>query len=305
MPDLRALELLDAIARTASITLAAGELGVTQQAASLRLRRLEQRLGRQLVIRASRSSELTEYGTALLTIARPVLGAALAMDGELAGLLLAERPLTVAASLTVAEYFLPQWILTFARNGNDPRSVRSRATNTREVVRMVSESEADLGFVEGNEPPQGLRYQDLAQDELAVYVAPTHRWAALGHISSWTLAGTPLVTREQGSGCRAVLHAALLQHGVERSEFAAPLLELPSNIAVLQAAVATVAPAVISTRPAEPYVQDGRLVRVRVDHVTFHRQLGAVWKRGELPASHAARELLHAAMHAVRADQRG
>lgn len=295
LPDLRALELLEAIARTGSITLAAGELGVTQQAASLRLRRLEQRIGRELVIRASRSSHLTADGLALLGIAQPVLLAAAEMDAALDRLLDAGERLTVATSLTVAEHFLPQWILTYARNGHDVRSVKSRATNTREVARLVADGEVDLGFVEGSEPPPGLRHAVLAADELAVYVAPEHAWASRQRVSPWTLAATPLVTREAGSGCRSVLLATLLAHGVEREAFADPALELPSNTAVLEAAAGNVAPAVISTRPAQAYLDDGRLVRVGVGPVAFHRELSAVWRSGGQPATRSARELLRAA----------
>lgn len=297
LPDLGALELLDTIARTGSMTLAAGELGITQQAVSRRLRRLEQRLGRELVVRGARSSRLTGDGAALLALARPVLEAAAELDTALDDLLSAQQPLTVAASLTIAEHFLPQWISTYVQNGNDARLLRSRSTNTREVVRLVSDSTVDLGFVEGSEPPRGLGYALLAYDELAVYVSPEHRWAAQGHISPWTLAATPLVTREEGSGCRSVMVSALVGHGVERPELADPVLELTSNTAVLEAAAANVAPAFISTLPAEQYLADHRLVRVRVrlDDSTFKRQLGAVWKQGDQPPTHASRELLRVA----------
>lgn len=296
LPDLRALELLESIARTGSITLAAGELGITQQAASLRVRRLEHRLGRELVVRAARSSHLTGDGAALLALAQPVLRAAAEMDEAWEAFVAPGTAVSVAASLTIAEHFLPQWIMTFVQNGNDPRSIKSQSTNTREVVRRVFASEADIGFVEGSEPPPGLSYAFLAQDELGVYVAPEHPWATLRRISPWTLAETPLVTREVGSGCRSVLLATLLQHGVDPSQFAGPALELPSNFAVLEAAAANVAPAVISTRPAERFIHESRLVRVSVDRVAFQRQLGAVWRQGKQPPTHAARELLSAAL---------
>ncbi|WP_017613412.1 LysR family transcriptional regulator [Nocardiopsis salina] len=296
MPDLRALELLEAIGRTGSITLAAGELGVTQQAASLRLRRLEQHLGRSLVVRASRSSQLTEDGTALLGLARGVLEAATELDAALETMLAAQDQLSVASSLTVAEYLLPQWIGAYIGNGNDPRSVRSRATNTREVVRLVADAEVDIGFVEGNEPPPGLRYTFVASDELAVYVSPAHPWARTRRISPWTLAKTPLVTREEGSGCRSVVQAALLEHGVERSSLSEPALEFSSNISVLESAAADVAPAVISRLPAAWYLEQDRLVRVHVRQVEFRRQFGAVWRQGQVPPTHAAQELLRAAL---------
>ncbi len=301
MPDLHALELLDAIDRTQSITRAAGELGITQQAASLRLRRLEQRLERPLVVRAGRASRLTVDGEGLLRIARPVLVAAERMDAELDAVLAQARPLAIAASLTIAEHFLPQWIRALVAAGQDPRLVRSRATNTRDVARLVAESVVDIGFTEGSEPPRGLHSAFLAQDELAVLVAPGHPWARSARVGAWTLAATPLVTREEGSGCRAVVTANLRAHGVVAAEIAAPALEMPSNTAVLEAAAAGVAPAVISVRAAEPYVRDGRLLRVRVEHVEFRRRLLAVWKDGEEPVSLPARALLRIATGELRA----
>lgn len=45
MPDLRALELLVVVARTGSLSAAAAELGITQQAASSRIRMAEALVG--------------------------------------------------------------------------------------------------------------------------------------------------------------------------------------------------------------------------------------------------------------------
>ena len=295
LPSISALELLDAIARTGSMTLAGGEAGITQQAVSRRISRLEQSLGRDLVSRGSRASRLTTDGAELLSLARPLLRAAAEMDSALDDLLRAPRSLSVAASLTIADHFLPLWIRTYVENGNDPRLLHSRSTNTREVVRLVSDSVVDLGFVEGSEPPKGLRYKFIAHDELAVYVAPGHPWAARGHISPWTLAGTPLVTREEGSGCRAVILAALQQHGVLPSEFAPPALELTSNTAVLEAAAANVAPIAISVRAAASFLRDSRLVRVGIDRTVFRRELGAIWGNSDVPQTPVARALLLAA----------
>lgn len=295
LPDLRALELLEAVDRTSSLTLAAAELGVTQQAVSLRLRRLEERLGRSLVLRSSRSSHLTPVGEELMALARPVLEAARAMDRDVTAWLAADTRLELAASLTIAEYFLPTWISAFVKAGHDSQHLRSRATNTREVIRLVSDEEVQLGFVEGAAPPPGLRYRFLADDELSVYVSPDHPWAASRRISAWTLAKTPLVTREEGSGCRAVVARALTEHGVDRSLLVQPALELASNTAVLESAAANVAPAVISTCTAVGYLEKRRLVRVRVDRVSFRRQLGAIWKQGSQPPSFAARAFLETA----------
>lgn len=291
-PDVASLRLLDAVQRAGSITLAATELGVTQQAASRRLRRLEDHLGRRLVERSARASRLTEDGTALLTCARPLLEASEQFQADAAALFAESDELTVAASQTVAEHFLPRWVAGYREAGGDVRRVRWISTNTAQVVRMVSEGAADLGFVEGAHPPAGLSYRRITDDLLSVYVAPEHPWARTGRVGALTLARTPLVTREQGSGCRDALLAALEGHGVDAEACVESALELTSNTAVIEAAAANVAPAVVSTRVGGSAARAGRLVAVTVRGLRIRRELGVVWRSGHRPASPAARELL-------------
>ena len=62
LPDLAELELLDAVARHGSMTAAAAALGLTQQAASLRIRSMERRLGVTMLVRSTRGAELTRAG---------------------------------------------------------------------------------------------------------------------------------------------------------------------------------------------------------------------------------------------------
>ncbi|PIJ49507.1 LysR family transcriptional regulator, partial [Leucobacter sp. OLES1] len=76
IPELAELELLDAVARTGSLSAAARELGVSQQAVSSRLRGTERRLGLSLVARSAAGAVPTEAGSAVLAGAREVLGAA-------------------------------------------------------------------------------------------------------------------------------------------------------------------------------------------------------------------------------------
>ena len=66
VPDLGALELLLAVARLGSLGGAAREVGITQPAASSRIRSMERQLGVALVDRSPRGSRLTDAG-ALVT----------------------------------------------------------------------------------------------------------------------------------------------------------------------------------------------------------------------------------------------
>ncbi|NEC38377.1 LysR family transcriptional regulator, partial [Streptomyces rubrogriseus] len=80
VPDLGAMELLLAVARLGSLGGAARELGITQPAASSRIRSMERQLGVALVDRSPRGSRLTDAGALVTDWARRIVEAAEAFD---------------------------------------------------------------------------------------------------------------------------------------------------------------------------------------------------------------------------------
>lgn len=71
--DLNALAVFQRVADCSSFTAAAQQLGVTRSAVSQTIARLEQSLGVALVLRTTRSVNLTDAGQALLAAVRPAL----------------------------------------------------------------------------------------------------------------------------------------------------------------------------------------------------------------------------------------
>src|SRR5579859_3962535 len=214
VPELGALELLLAVVRLGSLGRAAAELGVTQPAASARIAAMERQTGVTLLERSPRGSRPTEAGALVAEWAAQVVGAARALDAGVAAL--RERRdarLRVSASLTVAEYLMPGWLLALhaALPGT---AVTLRAANSTEVAAQVLDGEADLGFVEGMRIPAGLDGTVIARDRLVLVVAPAHRWARRRTpLSPAEVAATPLILRERGSGTREVLDEALAAAG--------------------------------------------------------------------------------------------
>ncbi|MFW6695465.1 LysR family transcriptional regulator [Streptomyces sp. MAR4 CNX-425] len=287
VPDLAALELLLAVARLGSLGRAARAVGVSQPAASARLRAMERQLGVALVHRSPAGSRLTEAGGVVTEWARRVVEAAEAFDAG-AQALRARRDsrLRVAASLTVAEYLLPGWLVAL-RAARPETAVSLHAGNSVAVAAQVRDGSADLGFVEGPGVPPGLDGAVIGHDRLLVVVAPSHAWARRRELPPAELAGAALVLREQGSGTRQVLDAALAPHG----GLGVPLLELASTTAVKSAAVTGAGPAVLSELAVADEVAARRLVAVPVPGLDLTRTLRAVWPRGQRPSG-PARDLL-------------
>ncbi|MCB5166454.1 LysR family transcriptional regulator [Streptomyces bambusae] len=288
VPDLGALELLLAVARLGSLGAAARQLGITQPAASARIRALEVRLGVALVDRSPRGSTLTAEGALVTDWARPVVEAAEAFDAAAQALRgRRDSRLRVAASMTIAEYLLPGWLV--ALRGERPgTAVSLHAGNSAAVAERVLAHEDDLGFVEGLRVPDGLDSVVIAHDRLVVAVAPGHPWARRrSGVPVAELAAMPLILREQGSGTRQVLDAALAGYG----GLAAPLLELASTTAVKAAAVSGAGPCVLSELALGAELGARQLVAVPVLGAALERALRAVWPAGTRPSG-PARDLL-------------
>ncbi|MFJ7340260.1 LysR family transcriptional regulator [Streptomyces sp. NPDC101110] len=285
VPDLGGLELLLAVARLGSLGGAARELGITQPAASSRIRSMERQLGVALVDRSPRGSRLTDAGALVTDWARRIVEAAEAFDvGAQALRDRRDSRLRVAASMTIAEYLLPGWLLALRAQRPDT-AVSLHAGNSAAVAERLLSDEADLGFVEGLSVPAGLDSAVIAHDRLIVVTAPGHAWARRRRsLAAEELASTPLILREKGSGTRQVLDAAL-------GGLARPLIELSSTTAVKAAVVSGAGPAVLSELAVGEELAMRRLVSVPVEGVALARDLRAVWPTGHRPTG-PARDLL-------------
>lgn len=276
--DLVSLRLLAEVASTGSISAASRAVGMSQQAASARMRRLEQRLDVVLLRREARGTSLTGEGRIAAQWAAEVAEAADRFGAGIETLRGRREPLAVAASLTIAEYLLPRWLIT-ARSST-PASARDlsvTATNSTHVIELVSAGSHELGFIESPQSVGELESTTVARDELVVVVPPGHEWAATRTIGLARLARTPLIAREQGSGTRLNADQLMTDAGYPPVP---PLVEFPTTSAIRTAVASGAGPAILSILAVRDDIATGRLVQVRVRELRFVRDLRAVCAGG-------------------------
>ena len=287
-PDLVSLDLLQSVADLGSIRQAALAHGITQPAASTRLRNLEANIGLNLLDRSSGRAQLTpngraivEWSTRIIDDMKRLLEGAAALRSEARG------QLHVAASMTVAEYLVPEWLIRLRVTDRDLR-VSLEMGNSEQVIALVVEGRAEVGFVEGHSTPAGLRSRVVLDDELLLVVAPSHAWAKVGfRVSAQELAETPLVLREVGSGTRDVLERSLRHLGLALT----PAVELGSTTAIKAAVESGLGPAVLSHLAVSADMDTGRLIAVPIESIDLSRSIRAVWLRSR-PLSRPASRLL-------------
>jgi DNA-binding transcriptional LysR family regulator len=276
-PDLESLRLLVQVAELGSVGKAARAVGIAQPSATKRLAALERRARLPLLVRTPQGSVLTDDGKLVVAWAVTLLAAADEFRTSLSALR-ADRAATlrIAASMTIAEALLPRW-LSLLRAQEPSVHVGLTVTNSAEVARLVLKAtDTDVGFVEGPGVLDGLASRVVGTDELIVVVTPAHPWARRRRpLTAPELAATPLVVREAGSGTRETLDRVLARH-----DPVTPQLALGSNAAVKGAAVAGIAPAVLSRHAVEAELTAGTLVPIGVADLRLERRLRAVWPKG-------------------------
>ncbi len=195
--------------------------------------------------------------------------------------------LRIAASFTIAEYLLPQWLGRFAR-AHPGDSVALEVANSTSVIERLQDGSADLGFIETTSALRDLDEQLVGTDELIAVVAHAHPWANRKTVPVEALAATPLVTREAGSGTREALEAALaaLDLGPPTA-----ILELGSTSAVRSAVLDGNSPTVISRLAVAAELDSGALVEIGIKDLQITRSLRAVWPRRQ-PLPTLAAQLL-------------
>lgn len=172
--DLRQLECFCAVARTASFTKAAADLGVSQPSLSEQIAKLEQGLGAPLFERLNRRIELTPLGEAILGRAQALLEDAAALPEYF------ERaregvhgPLRVGAIPTILPYFLAPLLKGFT-DCYTSVDLHVREGTTAELVQQVLDGMMDLAVVSLPVEGAGLVMKELFRDPLFLAVPEGH-----------------------------------------------------------------------------------------------------------------------------------
>lgn len=141
--DVEAVQAFVTVAEFQSFTRAAEVLGTTQAAISMKLKRLESRLGRKLIERTPRRVRLSAEGAVFIEPAREFLAS---HDRAIAGLFSTRRRFALGIAAHVAG---PEVTTLLARlNAHDPAlSIEVRLENSRNLLDAFDRGELDAAII--------------------------------------------------------------------------------------------------------------------------------------------------------------
>ncbi|HWE53031.1 MAG TPA: LysR family transcriptional regulator [Bryobacteraceae bacterium] len=169
------LECFLSIARTRNFGRAADQLGKTQPALSVQVRRLETDLGITLFERFGRQVRVTGAGEILVPHAERILAEVkesrtrmLEVKGGNLGVV------RIGVLPTVAAYFLPDVLAAFKAAFPEVIIILREESRTALLLPLIRDNEIDLAFALDAEPSSDVRCHKLLTEDLSVAVGRKH-----------------------------------------------------------------------------------------------------------------------------------
>jgi DNA-binding transcriptional LysR family regulator len=211
----RRLQVFMAVAKHLNFTRAADELFMSQPAVTFQIKQLEELYSARLFERRHGNVSLTPAGELVYSYAEKIMALSDEMEtrlaessGEMRG------PLLIGASLTIAEYLLPDLLSEFNALYPQVRACLIVA-NSETVERRVAEHTLDLGLTEAPCRLAGVASDICGKDELVVICAPDYPLAGNASITAKILVDYEYISREPGSGTRKVTESYFRKQKIE------------------------------------------------------------------------------------------
>jgi DNA-binding transcriptional LysR family regulator len=253
---MRQVALLLAIGRFKTLRRAAGELGLTQPAATKMLQELERALGTPLFERANRSLKLTKAGEITLEYFERFQGHFTSLTRALDGLtsgegiklrigsIMAASPVILSRALIELKVKLPKLSVEIEVETSDHLTALLRNGHLDLVVGRIAASADDLTFL------------PIAKEELSLVVSPDHPLRQRKRLVWSDLLPFNWILQSQGSPMREVLEREFEGHN---SQIPGNLVETSSILTTTNLLALSEMIAVIPSEVAEKYEAHGLL----------------------------------------------
>ena len=269
---LHQLKVFIAIVEKKSITKAAIMMNMTQPAASIQLRNLQDQFDMPLTEVIGRQLYVTDFGMEMYRIAQNILNEVEAVShrtldfkGMLSGKL---RMATVSTGKYVLPYFLQQFL-----SENPNIELQLDVTNKRKVIESLEENLIDFAMVSVLPSQLDVEEELLLPNKLVLVGAANDKQIKTLKNDKSLFASLPLIFREDGSGTRYTM-----QQYFSKAHIAPKIkLELTSNEAVKQAVIAGLGYSILSVVSLRNELKNKDVRIIPVKGLPLHAHWRLIW----------------------------
>jgi LysR family transcriptional regulator for metE and metH len=274
---MRHLRMLQAMARTGSVTRAAAMLGLTQSALSHQIREAERRLGLDLFIQRDKRMQMTPIALTLSEEAGRILAQLERLEQQIARDRGVMRHIVRIGCGAYSGYrWLPRFLKVFQQHAADI-DIEVVADATQRPLQALQDRDIDVAVSSGTPDKSTTRSLRLFRDELVLIMAPSH-----------PLAGKEVIVAQDLSDQVYISYSAIAEKGHEYERFMKPaqvsyrsMLRVELTEAIVELVIGGFGISILSRWAVNHYLQSGALASARVTRKGLHVDWYAATRKSE------------------------
>ena len=275
--ELKQLESYVAVVTYKSFTEAAKHLYISQPTISTHIQALEKELQSKLIIRTTKSIELTTRGKELYECAVKMLD----LKDHLLHKWMSvdEKIIRLGVSTIPSAYILPEFLPDFCRENPDI-FFHATQSDSKGIIEGVLEDQMDVGLVGLEYADESLACIPFCEDELVIITPVTEHFSELKKMEYplTELLKSPMILREKGSGTKAVAEQFLEKEGISKDSIQV-VAYMNDTEAIKNSVMAGLGISIVSKKAAEKLIEQERVLNFEFAKNTSRRKFYIIYRK--------------------------
>ena len=278
MLDFR-METFLSVCRYMNFTHAAEALHLTQPAVSQHIRYLEQKYEAPLFYREKKKLSLTPAGELILSALETMQNDENTLKKRMQESLSKKKILTFGVTMTIGEYAILPSLAAFIKNHPDT-DLHIRYGNTQTLLACLQEGTIDFAIVEGYFKEDRYEVRIYKEEEYIAVASSRHKFSQPVRFLR-DLTKERLLTREPGSGTRAVLSRTLALKNLSVLDFS-HLVEVENIHTIVSLLCEDCGISFLYKSATEQEIRQGNLCQIPLSDFKITHNFSFLWNKGSI-----------------------
>lgn len=283
--DFKQLQSFVTIVQEESFTQAAGRLFVSQSTVSTHIHQLESELNTKLILRTTKSLQITPKGRELYEYALNILELKERMIQACS--IESRRIIHLGASTIPSAYILPQLLADFGKSHQDIYFIIHQS-DSQGIINGLKDGLFNLGFIGMSCEDSDFCCQPFCKDRMVV-ITPVNehflRYKQQKENVLPELLREPLILREKGSGSKKMADNFLAHSGISEDELQI-IARVNDQETIKNLVAGGMGISIISEKAAHNFLQEKRLLAFELPQAFSERSLYLIYRKNYLLPSY-------------------
>ena len=275
--ELKQLESYVAVVTYRSFTEAAKRLYISQPTISTHIQALEKELQSKLIVRTTKSIELTSRGKEFYKCAVKMLDLRDHLIYKWKSV--DEKIIRLGVSTIPSAYILPEFLPEFCKEHSDI-FFHATQSDSKGIIEGVLEDQMDVGLVGMECEDNILTCIPFCEDELVIITPVTEYFLEIQKLEQPLpeLLKSPMILREKGSGTKLEAEKFLEKEGISKDNIQV-VAYMNDTEAIKNSVMAGLGISIVSKKAAEKLIEDQRVLSFEFEKNVSGRKFYIIYRK--------------------------